>query len=123
MTESKPAEPRDASRKKTGEDPHTFEKDGESTSLITLADKGQDGVVRRYVIRQRKVGNMRWHQCSYCMKEFKKPSDLVRHIRIHTNEKPFKVNRENAVVVNIETKSKTKTCLISRPVTVHVSYL
>nr|CAD7437387.1 unnamed protein product [Timema bartmani] len=110
--ESKPSEPRDTSRKKTGEDPHTFTKDGESTSLITLADKGQDGVVRRYVIRQRKVGNMRWHQCSYCMKEFKKPSDLVRHIRIHTNEKPFKCNqcsRSFAVKSTLTAHIKTHT--------------
>lgn len=33
---------------------------------------------------------MRWHVCPYCTKEFRKPSDLVRHIRIHTHEKPFK---------------------------------
>ncbi|XP_030605131.1 zinc finger protein 236 isoform X2 [Archocentrus centrarchus] len=28
--------------------------------------------------------------CNYCPKSFKKPSDLVRHIRIHTGEKPYK---------------------------------
>ncbi|XP_008322189.1 zinc finger protein 236 isoform X2 [Cynoglossus semilaevis] len=28
--------------------------------------------------------------CPYCPKSFKKPSDLVRHIRIHTGEKPYK---------------------------------
>ncbi|XP_053083653.1 zinc finger protein 236 isoform X2 [Pangasianodon hypophthalmus] len=33
---------------------------------------------------------VRWHGCPYCCKEFKKPSDLVRHIRIHTHEKPYK---------------------------------
>lgn len=36
------------------------------------------------------VGGIRWHQCQYCTKEFKKPSDLVRHIRTHTHEKPYK---------------------------------
>jgi len=36
------------------------------------------------------VNGVRWHQCTYCTKEFKKPSDLVRHIRIHTHEKPYK---------------------------------
>lgn len=39
------------------------------------------------------VGDVKWHVCNYkdCSKEFKKPSDLVRHMRIHTNDKPFKV--------------------------------
>ncbi|XP_063779404.1 zinc finger protein 236 isoform X3 [Pseudophryne corroboree] len=38
----------------------------------------------------REESGVRWHVCTYCDKEFKKPSDLVRHIRIHTHEKPFK---------------------------------
>ncbi|XP_061116663.1 zinc finger protein 236-like isoform X1 [Conger conger] len=30
------------------------------------------------------------NRCNFCPKSFKKPSDLVRHIRIHTGEKPYK---------------------------------
>ncbi|KAG8260281.1 hypothetical protein J6590_100470, partial [Homalodisca vitripennis] len=41
-------------------------------------------------MKQRQIGTIKWHQCSFCGKEFKKPSDLVRHTRIHTQEKPYK---------------------------------
>lgn len=47
---------------------------------------------RKYLtIKQRCVGNVRWYACTFCHKEFKKPSDLIRHLRVHTQEKPFKV--------------------------------
>nr|XP_022339060.1 zinc finger protein 236-like [Crassostrea virginica] len=59
----------------------------QSLSTMTVHDTAT-GMVKRHVIR--KVNGVRWHQCTYCSKEFKKPSDLVRHIRIHTHEKPYK---------------------------------
>ncbi|XP_054719715.1 zinc finger protein 236-like [Uloborus diversus] len=46
------------------------------------------GTINKHIMRN--VGGVRWYQCIYCAKEFKKPSDLVRHIRIHTHEKPYK---------------------------------
>lgn len=64
-------------------------------SLVKLADSSVDGVVKHYDVLQRKVGDVRWYVCSYCGKEFKKPSDLIRHIRIHTRERPFKVGLVN----------------------------
>lgn len=59
----------------------------ESAMIMSVADTAT-GQMKMHVYRM--VGNVRWHQCMYCSKEFKKPSDLVRHIRIHTQEKPYK---------------------------------
>lgn len=61
-------------------------------TFVKLAENSVDGTLRRYVVKQRKVGDTKWFICLYCSKEFKKPSDLIRHIRIHTREKPYKVN-------------------------------
>ena len=30
------------------------------------------------------------NKCEQCTKSFKKPSDLIRHRRVHTKEKPYK---------------------------------
>lgn len=60
-------------------------------SYVRLADSSVDGVIRRYLVKQIKVGDSRFYVCWYCGRQFKKPSDLIRHIRIHTREKPFKV--------------------------------
>lgn len=61
-----------------------------SIQLMNVRDSAT-GIVKKHVIR--KIGGVRWHQCTYCTKEFKKPSDLVRHIRIHSHEKPYKCNQ------------------------------
>ncbi|XP_011640624.1 zinc finger protein 236-like isoform X1 [Pogonomyrmex barbatus] len=61
------------------------------TSYVTLLDRTAGGTSKKYLtIKQRCIGNVRWYACSYCPKEFKKPSDLIRHLRVHTQEKPFK---------------------------------
>ncbi|KFM82356.1 Zinc finger protein 236, partial [Stegodyphus mimosarum] len=57
--------------------------------MVAVADSAT-GTVKHIM---RNVGGVRWYQCMYCCKEFKKPSDLVRHIRIHTHEKPYKCDQ------------------------------
>lgn len=71
---------------------------------VRLADSSVDGVIRRYLVRQITVGDTRIYVCSYCEKQFKKPSDLIRHIRTHTREKPFKVNDTMSIETCITSK-------------------
>ena len=68
-----------------------------------------------YFVSALQVNGVRWHQCPYCSKEFKKPSDLVRHIRIHTHEKPYKCTQcfrafavKSTLTAHIKTHSGVK---------------
>lgn len=40
----------------------------------------------------------RGNVCEFCQKYFKKPSQLLRHKRIHTGERPYKVQYESVAV-------------------------
>uniref|UniRef100_A0A8C4UVL2 Zinc finger protein 236 n=1 Tax=Falco tinnunculus TaxID=100819 RepID=A0A8C4UVL2_FALTI len=74
-------------------DSNNTEQDKEQESTDKL-DKKEKKVIKKKSSflpgSVREENGIRWHVCPYCSKEFKKPSDLVRHIRIHTHEKPFK---------------------------------
>lgn len=61
-------------------------------SMVTVSEVSNDGSLRKYLVKLKKIGEARWYICNYCSKEFKKPSDLIRHIRVHTKEKPYKVS-------------------------------
>ncbi|XP_013403911.1 zinc finger protein 236 isoform X2 [Lingula anatina] len=79
------------------------------TTTLSIRDAAT-GTMKKHIIR--KVNGVRWHQCTYCSKEFKKPSDLVRHIRIHTHEKPYKCSqcyRSFAVKSTLTSHLKTHT--------------
>uniref|UniRef100_A0A8B9Q296 Zinc finger protein 236 n=1 Tax=Apteryx owenii TaxID=8824 RepID=A0A8B9Q296_APTOW len=74
-------------------DSNTAEQDKEQESTDKLEKKEKKVIKKKSPFLPgsiREENGIRWHVCPYCSKEFKKPSDLVRHIRIHTHEKPFK---------------------------------
>ncbi|KAF4531403.1 hypothetical protein B566_EDAN009644 [Ephemera danica] len=39
------------------------------------------------------------HACKVCDLAFNKPSQLIRHLRIHTGEKPYGVSFDNVLVI------------------------
>nr|XP_058133894.1 zinc finger protein 236 isoform X2 [Dasypus novemcinctus] len=78
---SEPTDPTDAEQEKEQESPGKLDK--KEKKIIKKKSPFLPGSIRE-------ENGVRWHVCPYCAKEFKKPSDLVRHIRIHTHEKPFK---------------------------------
>lgn len=40
-------------------------------------------------VAPQKSSKPRHNECDYCSKVFGKPSDLSRHVRIHTGERPY----------------------------------
>lgn len=99
-------------RSELNEVPSEKSNDGILSTYTTFADPGMEGNVKKYVLKQRKAGDVRWHQCTFCGKEFRKPSDLVRHIRVHTKERPYKCKicvRSFAVKSTLTTHVRTHT--------------
>ncbi|XP_054984466.1 zinc finger protein 236 isoform X2 [Sorex araneus] len=76
-----PAEPADGEPDKEQDSPEKLDK--KEKKVLRKKSPFLPGSIRE-------ENGVRWHVCPYCTKEFRKPSDLVRHIRIHTHEKPFK---------------------------------
>ncbi|CAL4095859.1 unnamed protein product, partial [Meganyctiphanes norvegica] len=91
-------------------------KEQKKVRLMTLIDRNETGT-KRHTVLVRVAGDVKWHVCMYrgCSKEFKKPSDLVRHMRIHTNDKPFKCTKcfrafavKSTLVAHMKTHSLVK---------------
>lgn len=76
---------------------------------IKLADRLENGVIIHRTVKQNIVNDKRWLQCSYCPKQFTRPSDLLRHLRVHTREKPYECPWQS-----VETEAEEATVLCKR---------
>lgn len=74
---------------------------------IKLADRLENGVVIHRTVKQHIINDKKWLQCSYCPKQFTRPSDLLRHLRVHTREKPYECPWKN---IEDETQEVTVLC-------------
>ncbi|CAG9864862.1 unnamed protein product [Phyllotreta striolata] len=60
-----------------------------AVSYITLMESTPDGTEKKITVQMKKIDQLKFYKCLYCTKMFKKPSDLLKHMRVHTREKPF----------------------------------
>ncbi|XP_057668481.1 zinc finger protein Xfin-like isoform X1 [Diorhabda carinulata] len=56
---------------------------------VTLTGSSNGEVGKKYTVQLKIIGDVKWYRCTHCTKMCKKPSDLIKHIRVHTKEKPF----------------------------------
>ena len=73
-------------------DPISVEEEKDSKKVV-LTDRSADGKIQKHSVRLRVRDNVKYYSCNTCPREFKKPSDLIRHLRIHTQDKPFKCDQ------------------------------
>uniref|UniRef100_A0A6P7H2P3 Gastrula zinc finger protein XlCGF57.1-like n=1 Tax=Diabrotica virgifera virgifera TaxID=50390 RepID=A0A6P7H2P3_DIAVI len=64
-------------------------KDLKNTNFETSVTLTESGSEKKYSVKLKKIGDTKWYKCTYCFKLCKKPSDIIRHIRIHTKERPY----------------------------------
>ena len=60
-------------------------------------------------------------KCIFCEKAFVKPSQLERHMRIHTGERPYKCtgctksfNQKGAMLIHIAVSTVSNNCILFR---------
>lgn len=76
---------------------------------------------KQEIQEQEEVRTNLGNDCKYCNKSFKKPSDLIRHIRVHTGERPYQCNQCNkCFTVKSTLSSHLRTHYGAKPVSCHI---
>lgn len=85
---------------------HSTEIKSQSESLVRLVDRHPDGKMVQYNAKLSVNNNgVRMFACTFCDKKFSRPSDMIRHVRTHTKDKPYKCdicNRRFTVKVSLK---------------------
>ena len=72
----------------TGLPSNTPVKKREMHGKVVILDKGNNK--KHFVGISKASDGSKLYLCNFCTKDFKRPSDLIRHIRIHNQDQPFK---------------------------------